>query len=151
VKPPDPVREPTRDQLLAMAYVDGELAEAERRAFEARLAREPALGHEIAEYQGLALLARQMAPKEPADYEWDRLRLDLAQKSGALVAWILIAAGTTGLFGWAVVAVVSADDLGLAAKALIGALLFGLLLLFLLVLRARLRLLPHDPYTKVLR
>ena len=49
-------REPTRGQLLAMAYVDGELAESAHQEFEDRLRREPALMREVAELKRLVLL-----------------------------------------------------------------------------------------------
>ena len=42
-------RTPTPDELLAMAYVDGELDDEAARAFEDRLPDEPALVREVAE------------------------------------------------------------------------------------------------------
>ena len=52
-------REPTRDQLLAMAFVDGELDESARRSFQERWRREPALVKEVAALKGLTRLAQE--------------------------------------------------------------------------------------------
>ena len=52
-----PEREPTTDELAAMAYADGELSLQERRAFEERMASEQALGREVVQYQRLQALA----------------------------------------------------------------------------------------------
>ena len=71
-------REPSRDELLAMAYVDGELAPDAAAEFEGRLADEAHLGLHVAEFKKLELMARQLAPPEPADHEWLRLGRDPA-------------------------------------------------------------------------
>ena len=63
-------REPSADELTAMAYADGELSGAERAAFEQRLAAEPDLGRAVSDYRELEIMARQLAPPEPADHEW---------------------------------------------------------------------------------
>jgi len=143
-------RQPTRDELLTMAYVDGELGPDERRELESRMANEPQLVRQVAEYKGLELIARQMAPKEPQDYEWERLARDPAQRSGTLLGFLALAVGLLGLAGWAVFQVAVAD-IELVPKLLLGSAVGGFTLLFLVVLRARLRLLPTDPYTKVQR
>ena len=67
--PPD--KDPTTDELKAMAYADGELTDADRTEFEARLATEPALARQVSEYRALEIIARQMAPPEPmAIFDW---------------------------------------------------------------------------------
>ena len=65
----DTGREPTEGQLLAMAYVDGELAESARREFEDRLRREPALAREVVELKAFALLLRQVVSAAPPGFE----------------------------------------------------------------------------------
>ena len=56
---------PTRIQILTMAYVDGELSEAERLAFQSRLDRDPRLGREVAELRTLNRLLREAQPSGP--------------------------------------------------------------------------------------
>lgn len=63
-------REPTRSQLLAMAHVDGELAEATLRAFELRLGRESALMREVVELRALELLLHQLGGTNLVGTEW---------------------------------------------------------------------------------
>jgi len=52
--------EPTRSQLLAMAYVDGELDATERWEFEDRLRREPELMREVFEQTAVGLFVRMI-------------------------------------------------------------------------------------------
>ena len=141
---------PTRDELLIMAYVDDELAAGARDDFQARLATEPELLRQVVEYQKLEILARQMAPPEPQDYEWERLTEAGWHKAGQGLGWILLFSGSIGLVGWMALLVYQAD-MPLAGKAGLGALLAGFTCLLLLRLRVRLRLLPYDPYTEVKR
>lgn len=148
MKPPD--REPTSDDLAAMAYADGELASEDRRAFEERLAREPGLARAVSDYRALELLAREMAPTEPADHEWARLARDPLQRIGVGLGWVLFTGGVLGLAAWLIWALVT-SDLAPLAKGLCSAAVAGFALLLLTTLRARLRVLPLDPYRKVQR
>jgi len=145
-----PVSEPTRDELQAMAYADGELPEAERPEFETRLAQDPALGRQVSEYLALAILARQVAPPEPMDHEWARLARDPLQRMGFGVGWLLILFGSFGIGGLGVYGIVGAD-MATPAKVVALALVGGFLSLLLVTLRGRLRTLPYDPYEKVQR
>ncbi len=145
-----PEERPRQDELLAMAYADGELRGADLETFQARLAREPALVREVSELRALEVLARSMAPPEPADYEWERLARDPAQRLGESLGWIAFVVSAVGLFALGVFWLATAPIPALP-KVLCLAGLGGLLLLLLTTLRARLRVLPHDPYRKVQR
>lgn len=143
-------REPTRDELLAMAYADGELADEARTEFEQRLAKEPALAREVATLKRLELIARRTAPKEPMDHEWDRLRRDTVHRGGTSLGFTMLLVGTLGAAGWAVVEL-ALSELALLPKLLALLAVGGLAVLFLVTLRARMRTLPYDPYTEVQR
>lgn len=142
-------REPTRDELLAMAYVDGELGSEERTAFEARLADEPELLREVADLDRLNVLARQMTPREPKDIAWQRL--GNLHGHGTEMGMFASIVGTLGILLWAMFHLFTSSEIDLFAKACLGLLLGGLGLMFILMLRARLRTLPYDPYTDVER
>ncbi len=65
--------EPTRDQLLAMAYVDGELSGRRRREFEDVLCRDPALRGEVSEWKALDLFFRRLCcVLKPEGLDWRR-------------------------------------------------------------------------------
>jgi anti-sigma factor RsiW len=145
-----PDREPTQDELQAMAYADGELSETERRQFEARLADSPGLGKEVSEYLSLAILARQLAPPEPMDHEWDRLSKDPVQRMGFGAGWLLLLAGAFGVGGLGIYDIAQ-SDMAMLEKTFALALIGGVLVLLLVTLRGRLRTLPYDPYEKVQR
>jgi len=63
-------RAPTRLDLLAMAYVDGELSDSARHEFQARMRGEPALMRQVEELAALRTLLHQvganLAPKGAA-------------------------------------------------------------------------------------
>lgn len=142
--------EPSADELLAMAYVDGELDPERRAAFAARLEREPLLAKEVAELQAIELLARQAAPPEPADHEWARLEREPLTRGMSALSWILLGSAIVGLCAWGVAWIVGCD-LAPLPKILVLALVAGIVLRFLLAVRQRARTLPLDPYTKVKR
>jgi len=145
-----PDAHPSRDELLAMAYVDDELAGEERARFEARLADEPELSRRVAEYRRLELLARAVAPPEPADHEWRRLEAEPARRAGVGLGLALVVGGAALVVGWSLVELL-ASDAPLPVRIGVPALLAGLAILALSRLRGRLRTRPYDPYTAVKR
>jgi anti-sigma factor RsiW len=143
--------EPTQGELLAMAYVDGELAGEERASFEARLPGEEDLARHVAHYRALDLLSRQMAPPEPADHEWARLEGEPLHDVGSKLGWGLVGVGGASLAAYGVYCLASAESISNLPKIGLLSLLGGLGLLLALTLHARVRLLPFDPYRKVKR
>jgi anti-sigma factor RsiW len=143
-------REPSRDELLAMAYADGELAPAERARFEQRLSEEPALAREVAELRRLELLARHAAPPEPMDHEWERLARSTSQRGLRSAGALLLGAGLLGLVAWGIFCLESSQA-SWAPKLFVPLLAAGALLLLAAALRARMRTLRYDPYRDIRR
>jgi anti-sigma factor RsiW len=141
---------PTADELLAMAYVDGELDAVARAAFEVRLAREPHLLREVAAQQRLDVLARSVAPLEPEDHEWSRMARSKGRRFGFLLAWAMITVGVLGVTGMCEVELMESDA-PVSLKVFITLIVAGGVLLFALVARGRLRTRSFDPYVEVRR
>lgn len=146
-----PEAEPSQDELLAMAYADGELQGSERAAFEARLGRSAALRLEVARHQALEVLARRHAPPEPQDHEWRRLAADPVQRGAVGLGWVALGTGALGLAGVALWRFETDPSISLVDRALVLALVVGAGLLLAAAIRARLRTLPYDPYRNVER
>lgn len=142
---------PSADELLAMAFADGELSAEERLAFEQRMVHEEHLARMVAEHMALDVLARRVAPREPQDHEWERLRLHPLFSGSVSLGWILLVMGSVATLALTVFGV--ATNEGLSAPMRVGILgaLLGFLLLFLTVAARRLRTLPLDPYRHVER
>ena len=142
---------PGADELMAMAYADGELGAEEAAAFSARLKGDPALLHLVAEHRALDALARQVGHPEPAEIDWAVLKADPTHRGTTVAGWVLLAA--SALIGAAIASgsFLLDDTVPFPARALAGAGVLGLALLFSAVLRRRLRAIPLDPYRHVQR
>lgn len=143
-------REPTSDELLAMAYADGELAAAERAQFEARMRVEPALAREVAAQQRLHQLARHASGPEPMDAEWERVARSGAYRASLGLGVMLAIGGTLVLGAWALYALF-VSSIALVPKLAAGASIAGLFVLSVRALLARRRTRPYDPYSEVRR
>lgn len=139
-----------QDALLVMRYADGELEEAEARAFEARLRMEPALEQELARLRELEVLARAGAPPEPGDHAFTRLTRNPLHTLLAWTAWALLGAPALALlFAW-LRTWIAAEPFQLAEWWGHLALTGSLLLLVRVGLERMVRA-PFDPYRDVQR
>lgn len=143
-------RPPTPDELMAMAYADGELTPALARVFEERALREPALAREVAALRRLQVLAREAAGPEPMDSEWERIGKSGLHRAGLGVGFTLLFSGVVGAAGWAMLELWY-STMPIAPKLFITVFVAGFVLLLALTCRARMRTLPYDSYTKVKR
>jgi anti-sigma factor RsiW len=136
---------PTREQLLAMAYADGELAGSERVEFEALLAAREDLAREVAAHQRLLVLGRAAAGAEPLDHEWRRTADEPLQRASRGLGFALVGLGLLAGVAWLVWAILRAE-LAPALQVAVVCTLLGSLALLLAALRMRRRTLPYDPY-----
>ena len=143
-------REPTKEQLDAMAYADGELEGPARREFEDLMATRPDLAREVTRLKRLEILARQAAGPEPMDSEWARLDASPLHRGGLGLGLGFLLLGASGLCLWFGFELLR-SDLPPWSKACLGSLFAGALLLLCVTVRARLRTLPFDPYTEIKR
>lgn len=140
-----------RQQQLIMAYVDDELGPEERAAFRARLATDPELAREVTEFENLAAMTRGLQLKEPTDYEWDRFWSSLFNRLERHTGWLLFSLGATLLVAYAAFEFLRAESIALPWKLGGSGLCAGAGLLFLSVLRGRLRTMKFDRYRGVKR
>ncbi|MBL8858177.1 MAG: hypothetical protein JNL28_06730 [Planctomycetes bacterium] len=142
--------EPSADQLSAMAYADGEMDAAARAGFEARLAREPELAREVAAHQRLHVLAREVAPPEPEDFEWARIARSPLRRAVLSFAVFLALVGSVGVLGYGEWCLLCSDA-PVFLKWAVSLALVGFSVWFGIVARDRMRTRAFDPYTGVKR
>lgn len=143
-------REPTREEMLAMAYADGELGGDERAEFERLLATREDLRHAVTRERALDLVARSSAGPEPMDAEWSVLERDLVHRSGLGVG-LALALGGIALGLLSLLYLLWSAHLPIAVQLAVTAIVLGGFILLLRALRARLRTRPCDPYLEVRR
>ncbi len=146
-----PPPEPSEDELLAMAYADGELNEEARRETAHRVASDPAFALRVAHYQRLDVTARTAASPEPQDIVHAKLAASPTQQATLGLGWFALVTGTLGFYVWLIFEMTQDPELDILPKVFILGGIGGFLLLFLSILRNRLRELPYDPYTKIKR
>jgi len=147
----DTIPEPSEDELLAMAYADGELKEEARSDAAARIASDEDFALRVAHYQRLDVATRTATPPEPADTAHAKLSAEPSQRAALGLGMFALVAGFLGFYAWVFYEMIRDPELETLPKVLILGGIGGFLLLFLAVLRNRLRELPHDPYTKIQR
>lgn len=146
-----PSPEPSDDELLAMAYADGELSDSARAQAGRRIATDEAFALRVAHYQRLDVATRTATPPEPADTAHANLAASTTQRTAITLGWLALTIGAIGFYAWIVYEMIRDEELEVLPKVLILSAIAGFLLLLLAVLRNRLRELPHDPYTKIQR
>ncbi|HKB14538.1 MAG TPA: hypothetical protein VKF62_00650, partial [Planctomycetota bacterium] len=106
---------------------------------------------EEAKYRNLAALAKVARLPEPSDAETARFWKGLYNRSERRAGWVLLLAGLAVLAAYGATALAVAEAIPLAVRLGLLATGIGLFLLFLSVLRLRLRTLPFDLYRNVVR
>jgi anti-sigma-K factor RskA len=104
--------------LVAGEYVLGVLSASERRAFEVRLAREPALRREVDYWeQRLGALGFEINPVDPPPRVWTNIEAALAARTGAGRLWHNLSLWRWTAIGSAAVAAASLAALVYIARA----------------------------------
>jgi anti-sigma factor RsiW len=141
-----------RDELnlKLMAYLDGEMDAAERDAFEKEIAADPELGRMTREFGALIDRADALQLQEPPEEGWESYWEEVHDRMGRRFGWVFMALGGLALAGLGLWKYFSCPHHPLANWGLgLGAL--GAAILFVTVLRERMRELKHDRYRKVRR
>ena len=137
---------------MAGAYLDGELPEEDRRRFEEHLASCDACRTELAELKRLTEDLNMMRFKEPGDEELQRYWAGVYNRLERGIGWILLSAGAilTLCYGaFKIIEEMIRDPaVSVILKVGVCALIAGLVVLFVSLLRERLVVRKVDRYSR---
>ncbi len=138
-------------EILMMGYLDGELTEPDHEVFRAHLESCAQCSRELVHYRRLTDIASSVKLREPQDHELDRFWQVLYNRMERRSSWLFLVAGVVLVTSFIVAEVARTHLLAWWLKLGIGAIALGFLLLFINVLRARLKTMPYDRYREVQR
>lgn len=140
---------------LMMAYLDDELNDEQKRAFEAHLASCSDCAKDLEEFKKLKQMTDCVALAEPEDRVWDEYWNHLYNRIERGTGWILFSVAAIALLiygGFELVEIIIEDrTVGVLAKIGVLALVGGLAVLFVSVLRERIYFWGRDRYKDVRR
>ena len=134
-----------------MAYADGELAPEARREAAKRISTEDAFALRVAHYQRLDVTTRSATVNEPQDTAHDKLAAEPLQRAAIGLGWMSATLGFIAFYAWIFYEILQNEEMRGTPKIFLLSAAGGLFLLFISVLRNRLRELPYDPYTDIKR
>lgn len=144
-----------RARHLMMAALDDEITPEERQELDALLQRDETLRAEWQELTHVKEATSMLAYPQPPDDVWDTYWTSVYNRLERGIAWILVSVGTVILAGWAgweVIQAIAADsEIPLFAKVSMLAVVLGIVILFVSVVREKLRVRAHDPFKEVKR
>lgn len=144
-----------RFQQLLMGAVDQELSAAEQDEFEKLVQQNPDLKKEWEKFKSMKEVLSTMKFKNLPEKAWDSYWLNVFNRLERGIAWMLVSIGsviliTYGLFK-AVEEMFQDQQLILIIKVAILAVLAGLVILLVSVIREKLIIRKSDPYKEVKR
>jgi anti-sigma factor RsiW len=140
---------------LMMAYLDDELNDEQKRAFEAHLASCSDCAKDMEEFKKLKQMTDRVAFAEPEDQVWDEYWNHLYNRIERGTGWILFSVAAIALLlygGFALIeSIIEDHTVSVLAKVGLLALVGGLAILFVSVLRERIYFWGRDRYKDVRR
>jgi ferric-dicitrate binding protein FerR (iron transport regulator) len=144
-----------RARHLMMAALDGELSRQEQADLERLLRDDPALRAEWQRLQRVKEVTTTMSLREPPREVWDRYWLGVYQRFERGLAWILVSFGAIVVLSWGSWEVLrelwNDQQLPVLVKAGSFALVVGVVILAVSVVREKLFVYRTDPYKDVIR
>jgi len=140
---------------LMMGYLDNELDEQQKKQFTEHLDQCPDCKKELAEFTELKQLADEVALTEPTDELWQQYWKNIYNRFERMIGWILMSVAAIILLvygGFRLIEEIIQDPtVDIVLKVGLVALIGGLAILFVSVLRERLYLRKKDPYKDIRR
>ncbi len=140
---------------LMMAYLDGELDDAQKNTLEAHLKTCPQCQSELDEFNKLKDLTDSISLAEPEDHVWEHYWDNVYNRAERHLGWILSSLGGIVLFIYggylATKTIIMNPGVDLIFKVCLVVLIVGCAILFVSVLRERLYFWQKDRYKDVRR
>jgi predicted anti-sigma-YlaC factor YlaD len=140
---------------LMMGYLDNELSEEQRRRFEEHLAGCPECAGELKEFQKLKAITDEVTLVEPEDRIWQDYWSGIYNRIERSIGWVIFSVSAVLLAiygGFKLIETIITDaTTGLLLKIGLLALIIGLAILFVSVLRERIYFWSKDRYRNVRR
>ncbi len=140
---------------LLMGYLDNELTDKDRTAFEKHLAECPGCTDELKQFRKLKAITDEVTLVEPEDKIWREYWGGIYNRIERGIGWIIfsVAAILLTIYGGfkLVEAIVNDPKVGTMLKVGLVALITGLAILLVSVMRERLYFWKHDRYRNVRR
>jgi len=138
-----------------MAYLDNELSDEQKRAFEAHLASCPSCAAEMEAFKKLKRITEGVALVEPEDRLWQQYWGGVYNRIERGIGWVVFSVAGILLLIYggftAIEKVIDDPSVSVLLKAGLLALLAGLAILFVSVIRERLYFWSRDRYKDVRR
>ena len=138
------------DEGLLSGYLDGELTQADAQFVETRLAESEELRRELDELKRLREATMGMKFAEPSEREWDEHARGIFSSGTRSLGWILVIIWSACLLVYGAWQFATSGE-DLFVKLTVFGLCSGLGLLFVSVLRDRVRTYQRDKYRRVVR
>ena len=135
-------------QILLMGYMDGELDEAQVARVEAALENDADLRRDLAEMKQLRRLTDAAGIDTITDDELDRFWGAVYNRMERHAAWVLLTGGLLLVVAGVLLIFFRNGAFPMALRISVGCALAGFVLMFVSVLRERMRMLPHDRYSR---
>jgi anti-sigma factor RsiW len=136
-------------EVLISGYLDGELTPDQAVRLEQIIAESPACQEEFETMKRLVYGTNAACcPSEPPDEVWDTFLDNVYNRAERRLGWLVLIAGTIALSGYGLYLYFAEPWTSAAVKLLIAAPVLGLVMLFINVLRQRLRAAKHDRYSR---
>jgi len=140
---------------LMMGYLDDELDEAQRKAFEEHIGRCAGCAAELKEFKELKKVTDQVRLAEPEDRIWEQYWGSIYNRIERGIGWLIfsVAGILLAIYGGfkLIEEIIKDPTIGFLLKAGLLALIIGLAILFVSVLRERIYFWRTDRYKDVRR
>jgi predicted anti-sigma-YlaC factor YlaD len=140
---------------LMMGYLDDELSEEQKKRFEKHLAGCPECAGELKEFQKLKAITDEVTLVEPEDKLWQDYWTGIYNRIERSIGWIIfsVSAILLAIYGgfMLIEKIITDATTGLLLKIGLLALIIGLAILFVSVLRERIYFWSKDRYRNVRR